>query len=367
MKLKQTIALTALTFIPAGLMAAEPQTGTGETDGYRLVWQDLFDAGNLNRDRWNIEVNGNGGGNEELQYYTDRASNVSVGDDGQGNGCLILTARREDYSGKHFTSGRITTLDNVTFTHGKIEASIKIPSTANGLWPAFWMMGNDISTVGWPTCSETDIMEMGHSDGITRGVQDKMFNGALHWGTAWNHTGDVAKTRINRYSIQDGEFHLFTVIWDEKHIAMYLDLDKYPDTTPYLECELTDMTPDNDRAIGKYFHKPNFILFNLAVGGNFPGIHDANKITALNDDNGQSASMYVNYVKVYQKGDASETLYTKVPGDPQPESSITVIETETPEGPADFFTLQGVKVSEPVRGQIYIVRHADGLASKIVY
>lgn len=74
--------------------AADPQVGTGETDGYRLVWQDLFDGTELDPQRWNIEVNGSGGGNNELQYYTDRESNVRIGDDGNGNSCLILTARR---------------------------------------------------------------------------------------------------------------------------------------------------------------------------------------------------------------------------------------------------------------------------------
>ena len=167
--------------------AAEPQTGSGETDGYKLVWQDLFDNGELNPLRWNIEVNGNGGGNAELQYYTDSENNVHVGDDGQGNGCLILTARRENYKNKNFTSGRLNSMNLVTFTHGKIEASIKLPKTANGLWPAFWMMGNDWQSVGWPKCGETDILEMGNSEGIKNGTQDRFFNGACHWGQGWTN------------------------------------------------------------------------------------------------------------------------------------------------------------------------------------
>ena len=144
---------------------------------YRLVWSDEFNANVLNANVWNIEVNGNGGGNNELQYY--RAENVSVGSEpSTGKGCLILTARKENYAGKNATSGRITSQNNVTFTHGMIEASIKMPHTANGLWPAFWMMGNDISTVGWPACGEIDILEMGHATGIANGTQDRYFNGA---------------------------------------------------------------------------------------------------------------------------------------------------------------------------------------------
>ena len=90
--------LPALLMAATTAFAADSQSGTGETDGFKLVWQDLFDFGTLNPDRWNIEVNGSGGGNNELQYYTEsHLKTCSVGDDGRGNGCLILTARREDY------------------------------------------------------------------------------------------------------------------------------------------------------------------------------------------------------------------------------------------------------------------------------
>ena len=128
--------------------AAENQIGTGENDGYTLVWQDLFDGTDLDPMRWTIEVNGNGGGNNELQYYTDRTDNVCVSKDSKGNGCLILTAKRESYLGKQFTSGRIISKNKVSFKYGKIEAAIRLPKTANGLWPAFWMMGNDFDQVG---------------------------------------------------------------------------------------------------------------------------------------------------------------------------------------------------------------------------
>lgn len=305
--------LALMAAIPA-VQAAEPQTGTGETDGYVLVWQDLFDSGELNHARWNIEVNGNGGGNAELQYYTDRPENVHVGDDGKGNGCLILTARREAYNNRNFTSGRVNTKNLFAFKHGKIEAAIRIPSTANGLWPAFWMMGNDYDQVGWPKCGETDIVEMGHSNGINNGVSDRFFNGACHWGQGWPNAS-YAQDCNKSYSLQDGEFHLFTLIWDENRVAMYVDLDKRSPQTPYFKMDIPANEPDNEWSAGNYFHKENFILFNLAIGGNFPGIHDAAGITALNDSNGQEASMYVNYVKVYQKGTPDESIFMLTPGD----------------------------------------------------
>ena len=304
MKKSNFLIATALLVSPLA-MAASSQDGTGETDGYKLVWQDLFDANELNSQRWNIEVNGGGGGNNELQYYTDRAENVRLGDDGKGNGCLILTAKKEVYGGRQATSGRITSKNKIAFKHGKIEAAIKLPKTANGLWPAFWMVGNDISTVSWPRCGETDIMEFGNATGIKNGTQDRYFNGACHWGQSWENHPNYARAVTYQYSLQDDEFHIYTLIWDEEKVAMYVDLDKYPDAEPYYI--MTIPATNDTNSPGYYFHKENFILFNLAVGGNFPGIWDINQITALNESNDYQASMYVNYVKIYQKGTADES------------------------------------------------------------
>lgn len=276
---------------------AGPGTGSGETDGYKLVWEDQFNDGVLDESKWYIEVNGDGGGNQELQYY--RAENISVGPDEDGNGCLIITARRENYNGKSFTSGRLNTSDRYEFTHGKVEASIKLPSTANGLWPAFWLLGADYDTNGWPRCGEIDIMEMGNSAGISSGTQDRFFNGAAHWGFYRDGAyPNYANSKTNSYSLQDGEFHLFTLIWDENSLSMYLDMDKYPDNAPYYKMDINDTS--DDWSTGHYFHHDFFIIFNLAVGGRFTGILNASGITALPQD-GDEAKMYVDYVRVYQK------------------------------------------------------------------
>lgn len=339
------LSLLLLGAMPLSAATPLPQVGSGETDGYKLVWQDLFDAGELNPMRWNIEVNGSGGGNNELQYYTDREENVRVGDDGNGNGCLILTARREKYLNKEMTSGRVNTSKLVSFTHGKIEASIKLPSTADGLWPAFWMMGNDWSDVGWPKCGETDILEMGHQDGIRNNTQDCFFNGACHWGEGWPACS-YAKSTTKSYSLQDGEYHLYTLIWDEKSMMMFVDLDKKAVQMPYYKIDIPQNDPGNPQSAGNYFHKDNFIIFNLAVGGNFPGIHNAAGITALNDANNHEASMYVNYVKVYQKGGSEDFLNTIVPGDEQIESGVEELQAER-------LTL------EASEGNVYSSRSAD--------
>lgn len=278
-----------------------PEEGTGESNGYSLVWQDLFNEDALDESIWNIEVNGNGGGNAELQYY--RRENVSVGEDSEsGRNCLIITAKKESFGGKSFTSGRVNTRGNKAFTYGKVEACIKLPSTSDGLWPAFWMMGDNYDELGWPRCGEIDILEMGNSQGIKNSTQDRFFNGACHWGyykevspNNWAYP-NYAKSSVWDYSLQDGQFHLFTLIWDENNLKMYVDMDKYPSKSPYFEMGIT--SKDDDWGVGHYFHHDFFILFNMAVGGHFTGILNPDAITALPE--GQ-AEMYVDYVKVYQK------------------------------------------------------------------
>jgi beta-glucanase (GH16 family) len=275
-----------------------------QSNDYHLVWQDTFDGNELNLNNWVIEVNGSGNGNNELEYY--RKENVSIGTEPvSGEKCLVLTAKKENYLGKTCTSGRINSLGKISFKHGKIEARIKLPHTANGLWPAFWLMGADYPSVGWPKCGEIDILEMGNSNGIKRGTQDKYFSSWFHWGESWNGGSypNWGKDFTNSTSIQE-DFHLFTLIWDEHSLKTYFDLDKDPNKQPIVE-----MAIDGEDVAGNaahYFHKPFFVIFNLAIGGNFTGIWDINNVTALNQSNNYQANMYVDYVKIYQKGDASE-------------------------------------------------------------
>ena len=264
-------------------------------EGYELVWCDEFNDAQLDLSKWLIEDNGNGGGNSELQYYDSRG--VSMGEEPEtGRHCLILTARKEEYRGRTASSGRVNTSRGYNFTHGRIDALIRLPHTADGLWPAFWLLGSNYAEVGWPRCGEIDILEMGNSTGIRRGKQDRYFNGACHWGF-YEGGGypNYAKASDAPYSLQD-DFHLFTLVWDEKHVATYLDLHLYPDNEPYFEMNIDDTS--SEKSPGHYFHHDFFIIFNLAVGGNFTGIWDIDKITALSAG---EASMYVDYVRVYQK------------------------------------------------------------------
>jgi beta-glucanase (GH16 family) len=197
------------------------------------------------------------------------------------------------------TSGRVNTNGKFSFKYGRIEASIKLPKTANGLWPAFWLLGVDFTTAGWPQCGEIDIMEMGNKEGIDNKTQDRQFSGAAHWGTiADNGTHpNYALSVVSPYSLQDDDFHLYTLTWDENTLEMYLDLDKYPSNAPYY---VMDISVDE---LKPYFHKEFFILFNLAIGGSFSRIYDINQVSALHAQNDYTANMYVDFVRVYDKSD----------------------------------------------------------------
>lgn len=338
-----------------------PALAAGETthlDGYRLVWNDEFNGKTLDKETWNIEINGNGNGNAELQYYTDKSDNISIGEEPQsGARCLVITAKREDYMGKNFTSGRINTSDKVYFTHGKLVSRIKFPKTKNGLWPAFWLLGNDYKENGWPSCGEVDILEMGNAVGIKNGTQDRYFNGACHWGFYKNGAyPNYANSTTNDYSLQDGEFHTFTLEWDDDYISMYLDQDKYPDRAPYYKMGISDT--NGEWATGRYFHHDFFVIFNLAVGGYFTDILDPNQITAL-PQNGE-AKMYVDWVRLYQKEDEINAIV--------PDSYTNGIKNymaQNVEQTKQIYDLMGRKVKEITSRGLYIIQTSDGVKKYI--
>lgn len=300
------------------------------TDQWQLVWEDNFDGETINTDYWNIDDNARGGGNAELQYYAPK--NVTIEKHPvTGESCLVLNAIKEDYKNRPCTSARLNTQDKVTIQYGKIEARIAFPYTADGLWPAFWMLGNNLATnlgdnddidsqveqlakegrVVWPKCGEIDIVEMGHSDGIKAGTQDRYFNGAAHWGESFNNGmyPNTAGVKTADYAVQ-GDFHLFTVIWTEDSLAMYLDQDLYPDTEPYFQLSLREKEVNQP---GHYFNHPFYLVLNLSVGGFFPGMPAEEKypelitdqdpsfqqVTALPQD-GTPVKMYVDYIRVYE-------------------------------------------------------------------
>lgn len=313
--------------------AASAQAIEGAPDGYKLVWEDDFNGTALNENNWNIEVSGTGGGNQELQYY--RKENVSVAD-----GNLVLTARRENYSGKSFTSGRINSNQKAAFKHGIMQARIKFPKTADGLWPAYWMMGNDINRYGWPRCGEIDIIELGHFNAITgkyKGWQDRYFSGTLHYGpdaTNEHHqqnSQEFSQEKFESIGAVEGDYHIFTIEWDGDYLYMYYDLEGYKNVQKnkarYYSIGIN--YSDDAMAPGHYFQKPFYFLFNLAVGGTFTDIYDPAKITGLGAEEGSEAKMYVDWVRVYQSESDEDAQYlftdaegekqTNIPEEPEPE------------------------------------------------
>lgn len=258
--------------------------GAVHAQDYELVWSDEFDTNTLGIN-WNVEVT-DAPYNNELEAYTSRPGNVTIAD-----GNLVLTARRESYGSRSFTSGRVNSLHKVSFTHGKIEARIKLPRLANGLWPAFWMMGNDFDTVNWPKCGEIDIMEMGMKDAVAANATANTVAGTIHWGESIaKHQLFTSGNKTVNQDLTDG-YHIFTCEWDDDYLKFYVDNN----ATPYFTA--TIKKGFNRSA---YFHKPYFLIFNLAVGGDFTGITNPADITALPQD-GSEAQMLVDYVRVYQK------------------------------------------------------------------
>jgi beta-glucanase (GH16 family) len=252
---------------------------------YKLVWEDNFDGTTLDSSKWNVEQRvgvWNTGGNQEKQHY--RKENVAVGDDGEGHNCMVITAKKESFDGYNFTSGRVNTKGKFACRRGKIEAMIKIPNLANGLWPAFWTLG--YTEKGWPDCGEIDILEMGHKAGILADTVNSFIGTHLFWGPyVGNNPPNYGGEFTTSQDLSSGYFK-HTIIWDDMYIKTYFN----DAATPYFTMDISGAGVEEFR---DYMH---YLIFNLAVGGSVPGITNEADITAP-----LPASMYIDWVKVYQE------------------------------------------------------------------
>lgn len=243
---------------------------------YTLVWSDEFDYSGLpDAAHWNYDVGGGGWGNNELQYYTEaRLENARV-----NGGNLIIEAREEDFGGRSYTSARLLTKDKLDWTYGRFEARIQVPAGV-GLWPAFWMLGTDITTVGWPACGEIDIMEF-------VGREPKEILGTIH-GSGYSGGNGFTGSYTFAEDVSD-HFHNFAIEWEPEVIRWYVDDILFHTATP--EDIVGSGRVPNEWA----FDHPQFIIMNVAIGGNLGG--------DVSPDLEFPVQMLVDYVRVYQQID----------------------------------------------------------------
>lgn len=249
-----------------------------EQSDWKLVWSDEFnglDKSPIDSRKWTSQVGGNGWGNQELEYYTNRSDNAY-----QSGGSLVIKAIREKYTGadnvtRDYTSARLTSSKKFAAKYGRFEARIWIPY-GQGLWPAFWLLGDNIDSIGWPACGEIDIME-------NIGREPAVIHGTIHGP---GYSGD--KGLSSSYSLTNDQrfadsFHIFAVEWEAGAIRFYCDGVLYKTRTP------ADL-PEGTKWV--YDH-PFFIILDVAVGGSWPGNPDATTMWPQ--------TMLIDYVRVYQR------------------------------------------------------------------
>jgi beta-glucanase (GH16 family) len=256
--------------------ARQPQAAVDPV--WTLTWSDEFNAPNGSTPdpaKWVYDVGGNGWGNKELEYYTKREQNAFLED-----GHLVIRAIKEKYPGadgasREYTSARLKTQGKFSQAYGRFEARIQIPH-GQGLWPAFWLLGDDIDKTGWPACGEIDIME-------NIGKEPSQIHGSMHGP---GYSGDRGFTSI--FKLPGGgrfydDFHVYAVEWEPNVVRFYLDSKLYATFTP-------DLLPAGMKWV---FDHPFFILLNVAVGGDWPGPPTSDTVFPQ--------SMLVDYVRVYKK------------------------------------------------------------------
>jgi len=241
-------------------------------EGWNLVWTDEFTNPEIDTTKWEHEVNGNGGGNNELQYYTASKANSYIKD-----GFLVIKAMKQNYKGKFYTSGRLRTAKKADWTYGRFDIRAKLP-IQQGIWPAIWMLPTDWVYGTWPQSGEIDIMEIiGNKPGTLYGT--------VHYGDPWPNN----KWKSGILELPEGkdfsqEFHEFSVEWEPNEIRWYMDDSLFATRVP------ADLAPHR-WPFDQNFH----MILNLAVGGNWPGPPDENTTFPK--------YMWVDYVRVYKKSE----------------------------------------------------------------
>jgi len=273
-------ALMFLLFTIVGglLLPARPTVCAVDGTVWKLAWSDEFngpDGSAVDSTKWSFNIGGNGWGNNELETYTSRTANAHLED-----GSLVIKAIKETFTGadnitRNYTSARLLTKHKFSQAYGRFEARIKIPY-GQGIWPAFWMLGDNIDTVHWPNCGEIDIMEnIGREPSIVHGTfHGPGYSGASGIGSPYSLTGGK--------KVAD-DFHTFAVEWEPNVMRFYVDGNLYQTRTP----------ADLPAGASWVFDHPFFIILNVAVGGAWPGNPDATTVFPQ--------QMLVDYVRVYKR------------------------------------------------------------------
>jgi beta-glucanase (GH16 family) len=252
----------------------------GHTKVPSPVWHDEFDGpagASFDRVKWAADTGGKGFGNQERQFYTTRRENVAL----DGDGHLVITARAEPASSTYdcwygkclYTSTRLKTQGLFSQRYGRIEARIRIPR-GQGIWPAFWMLGSDISSVGWPESGEIDIME-------NIGREPPIVHGTLH-GPGYSGAGGISGADTLSHGTYADDFHIFEIVWEPNEIRWFVDGREYHRLTP-------GSLPTGTKWV---FDHPFFLLLNVAVGGGWPRDPDATSTFPQ--------QMVVDYVRAYR-------------------------------------------------------------------
>ena len=243
---------------------------------WQLVWQDEFIGNQINLSKWEHEVNGNGGGNNELQFYTARDTNSYV-----EYGNLVIQTLTENYSGNQYTSARLRTLNQGDWKYGRVEVRAKLPA-GTGTWPAIWMLPTDWVYGGWPNSGEIDIMEhVGYEPGA--------IHGTVHT-QAYNHTNGTQVGAVTGVPDFDTNFHVYALEWTPLQIRVYVDNNHY--FTFNNQNQGWQTWPFDQR-----FH----LILNIAIGGDWGGAQGV-------DDSIFPVKMYIDYVRVYQNSASAPTI-----------------------------------------------------------
>ena len=221
--------------------------------GMNSIWSDEFAGTTVDEGKWTFEL-GDGcpnvcnWGNNELQYYQKENATIKEGN-------LIIEARTQVAGGKSYTSSRMITKNSLNFKYGRVDVRAALPK-GQGMWPGIWMLGSNISTVGWPACGEVDIMEMIGGSG-----REKTVHGTAHWDNAGS-TADYGQSYSLTSGIFNDKFHVFTIIWDQDKIQWFVDDVKFNE----INIQPSGLSE---------FRESFFLILNLAVGGNWPGSPDS--------------------------------------------------------------------------------------------